>query len=79
MNSEERLDRLERLLFKLTDALIRKSTELDGNWGNPTFHSELSDIKKNLKGELRLPLTTRAGFGCPHCGYHHPPDGSCLR
>lgn len=44
-----RIDRLERLVLKLAEALERKDTEQDGNWGWPTFFQELHDVKKTLQ------------------------------
>lgn len=38
-------------LLKLIDAIRRRGTEQDGNWGWPTFTEELKDIENILKGE----------------------------
>ena len=35
-------------VLKLVEALLRKGTELDGNWGNPTFRGTLLEIKEGL-------------------------------
>jgi hypothetical protein len=35
-------------LVRLCDALLRQGTEQDGNWGWPTFHKEIEEIKASL-------------------------------
>ena len=45
MTDQERIDRLERVVVVLLDALDRKDTERDGNWGYPPFHQELREIR----------------------------------
>jgi hypothetical protein len=51
MTIEERLERLEGVVIKLCDALQRKGTERDGNWGYPRFEQELVEIKTDLATE----------------------------
>lgn len=41
----ERIDRLERTLAVLMDAMDRKDTERDGNWGYPSFREELRGLR----------------------------------
>ena len=48
MTLEERIARLERLMAKMADALIRQGTDQDGNWGYPYFKAEINEIKKEL-------------------------------
>jgi hypothetical protein len=45
---EERIDRLERLLDAMADALMRKDTEQDGNWGFPPFPVDMQAIRDEL-------------------------------
>lgn len=35
-------------LLRLIDALRRKDTEQDGNWGYPSFYEELDEIERLL-------------------------------
>lgn len=35
-------------LLELIDALLRKGTEQDGNWGFPSFHEQLRLIRHRL-------------------------------
>ena len=58
MTDRDRIDRLERTVVVLLDALDRKDTERDGNWGYPTFRAELrelrfsiSDVPRRLDGD----------------------------
>ena len=37
------------ILYRLIDALLRKDTEQDGNWGHMTFHEELRLLKEIVK------------------------------
>ena len=39
---------IEAALVRLCDALLRQGTEQDGNWGWPTFHKEVKEIKTAL-------------------------------
>jgi hypothetical protein len=43
-----RCDQLEDIVLKLLDALDRKGTEQDGNWGRPSFHDEVKELKLRL-------------------------------
>jgi hypothetical protein len=36
------------MLCKLIDALLRKDSEIDGNWGHPDFHAELREMRDSL-------------------------------
>lgn len=36
------------MMAKLIDALLRKDSELDGNWGRPSFHQELREMHASL-------------------------------
>jgi hypothetical protein len=48
MTDKERIERLERLVAKMADALLRWGMERDGNWGEPSFHSEIGEIARDL-------------------------------
>ena len=37
------------ILIKLLDALERKDTERDGNWGYKPFHVEILELKARLE------------------------------
>lgn len=37
------------MLAKLIDALLRKDTEKDGNWGYPSFEKELREMRQSLE------------------------------
>lgn len=37
------------MLIKLADALRRRGTEQDGNWGHPAFNSEVMEVIKTLE------------------------------
>ena len=41
-------DYLIVMLAKLVDALLRKGTAQDGNWGWPAFHDELREMQASL-------------------------------
>lgn len=45
MTAQERINRLERIVAILMDALDRKGTERDGNWGYPPFKAELAELR----------------------------------
>jgi hypothetical protein len=45
MTDSERIIRLERVVAMLMDALDRRGTERDGNWGYPTFITELRGLR----------------------------------
>ena len=47
----KRLERLEQRVSRIADALVRKSSEPDGNWGNMLFALEMEEIIADLKGE----------------------------
>jgi hypothetical protein len=49
MTEAERLDRLERIAARLLDALWRKGTEQDGNWGYQNFREEVADLLAELR------------------------------
>lgn len=49
MNDAERIDRLEKLLAKMADALVRKDTVQDGNWGYSHFRDEVKEVLRELK------------------------------
>lgn len=48
MTSEQRIERLERLLNDLACALCRQGTELDGNWSWPYSRDEFQRIALEL-------------------------------
>ena len=47
----KRLERLEQSVIRIADALVRKSSEQDGNWGHMPFALEMGEIIADLKGE----------------------------
>jgi len=46
--TEERIDRLERLVCKLADALLRRNSDQDGYYGWPSCNSEMREILGEL-------------------------------
>ena len=53
MTLEERVARLETTLAILMDAMDRKDTERDGNWGYPPFRAELRELRFHLSDVSR--------------------------
>lgn len=51
-------DFLMVIVAKLVEALERKGTEQDGNWGYPMFKEELAEIKAELQ---KTPAVRKAG------------------
>lgn len=45
---------LREVLLRLIDALMRKDTERDGNWGYKNFYAELNELKDTLKDKEGL-------------------------
>ena len=50
MNLDERVGRLERLVAELADALLRKDSDQDGDWGWEKFHDRIRKVAEELKG-----------------------------
>lgn len=50
--SDQRMKRLETAFDRLCDALKRRGTEQDGNWGHPPFNTELELIRQYAAGML---------------------------
>ena len=48
IGTEERIERLERLVCKLADALLRRNSDQDGNYGFPSCNSEMREILGEL-------------------------------
>jgi hypothetical protein len=46
---ETRVKTLEKIILALLGALLRKNTEQDGNWGWPSFRSEIKRLEEELK------------------------------
>jgi hypothetical protein len=49
MSDQERIVRLESLVAKLASALYRQHSQQNGNWGWPSFQTEMVDIQELLK------------------------------
>lgn len=47
LRAENRL--LREQVAKLCDALLRKDSEQDGNWGHPSFYDEVRAIRAEIK------------------------------
>lgn len=50
MTNEERIERLEKTVEQLLDALMRKDTEQDGNWGYKAFAQEVKELLWGMRG-----------------------------
>ena len=48
MTDSERIERLERVVAALLDALRRQGSIQDGQWGWPSFHEEVVDLLGQL-------------------------------
>jgi hypothetical protein len=46
--TEERIERLERLVCKLADALLRRNSDQDGGYGFPSCNGEMREILDEL-------------------------------
>gem|GEM_PF-3068160 len=46
--TDEQVAKLADLLDKLCDALFRRGTEQDGNWGWPKFTDEVQEIRDQI-------------------------------
>jgi hypothetical protein len=49
LRENTRIERLERLMYKLVWAFARQGTEQDGGWGYPSFGEELFEIITQLE------------------------------
>lgn len=56
-------DYLLVMMAKLIDALLRKGTEQDGNWGYPSFRAELEEMRKSLDETDALKKCPKTFFG----------------
>lgn len=45
------MEETRKAVIRLIEAILRKNTEQDGNWGWPSFHQELRDILSSLHDE----------------------------
>ena len=45
------IDELKEVLLELIDALEKRDTEQDGNWGHKSFHQRLAELKAKLRGK----------------------------
>lgn len=46
--TEKRVERLENLLGRIVDALYKKDSIRDGNWGHPSFYTVIGEVRKEL-------------------------------